>query len=130
MVVMTPQPGKLFKKCWICPVCAPPPLSTPATKHVPLHSKSLCKNWAHASGGGAYNMHQLSKGGTNGKNPKKLLTTTQKTHKKQRCQGIYKIVSYIFFLIFLWSHLLEFLIIREAKYFGALFKKNTRSSYN
>ena len=31
----------------------------PLTEHVPLHSKSLCKNMARASGG-AHNMHSLS----------------------------------------------------------------------
>ena len=37
----------LFRVC-------PPPQSTvcaPVTEHVPLHSKSLCKNIARASGG-------------------------------------------------------------------------------
>ena len=34
----------------------------PVTEHVPLHSKSLCKSMARASGG-ANNMHPLSWGG-------------------------------------------------------------------
>ena len=47
----------------------PPPstLCAPVKEHVPLHSKSICKNMARASGG-ANRMHQLSCGGTNGKN--------------------------------------------------------------
>ena len=59
----------LFRLC-------PPPLcyAPPDTEHVPLHSKSLCKNMARASGGGgggANNMRSLSwgGGGTNGKDP-------------------------------------------------------------
>ena len=50
----------------------PPPqyvMLPPVTEHVSLHSKSLCKNIARASGV-ANNMHPLSWGGTNGKDPK------------------------------------------------------------
>ena len=45
----------------------PPP---PVTEHVPLKSKSLCKNMARASGG-ANNMRPLSwgEGGTNVTDP-------------------------------------------------------------
>ena len=50
-------------------VCAPPPppphppvcYDAPVAEHVPLHSKSLCKNMARASGV-ANNMHPLSWG--------------------------------------------------------------------
>ena len=45
---------------------SPPPrpqyVPTPVTEHVSLHSKSLCKNVARASGGGN-NLHPLSGGG-------------------------------------------------------------------
>ena len=53
----------------------PPPVryAPPVREHVPLHSKSLCKNMARASGG-ANNMRPLSGGGgTNEKDPKKLM---------------------------------------------------------
>ena len=40
---------------WIFSVCAPPPppyiMRPQVTEHVPLHSKSLCKNMARVSGG-------------------------------------------------------------------------------
>ena len=39
----------------------------PVTEHVSLHSKSLCKNIARL--GVANNMHPVSWGGTNGKDP-------------------------------------------------------------
>ena len=42
----TPNGAKVRR---IFSVCAPPP--PPVTEHVPLHSKSLCKNMARASGG-------------------------------------------------------------------------------
>ena len=46
-------------------LCPPPPpqyvMRPPVTEHVPLHSKSLCKNMARASGG-ANNMRPLSWG--------------------------------------------------------------------
>ena len=41
-----------FKPFWIFSVCAPQyVMCPPVTEHVPLHSKSLCKNIARASGG-------------------------------------------------------------------------------
>ena len=40
----------------------------PVTEYASLHSKSLCKNVAHVSGWGN-NVHPLSCGGTNAKNP-------------------------------------------------------------
>ena len=48
-----------------------PPLvrfAPPVTEHVPLHSKSLCKNMARATGG-ANNMRPLCREGTIGKDP-------------------------------------------------------------
>ena len=57
---------------WIFSVCAPQyVMRPPLTEHVPLNSKSLCKNIARASGG-ANKMRPLSGGGgggTNGKDP-------------------------------------------------------------
>ena len=49
------------------PFVPPPPppqyvMLPPVTEHVSLHSKSLCKNIARASGGVANNMHPLSWG--------------------------------------------------------------------
>ena len=41
----------------------------PDTEHVPLHSKSLCKNMARASWGRKYALTKLGGGGTNGKDP-------------------------------------------------------------
>ena len=65
------QNSRLFlaaisRQFWIFSVCAPQyVMRPPVTEHVPLHSKSLCKNIARASGGGggANNMHPLSWGG-------------------------------------------------------------------
>ena len=48
----------------------------PVTDHVPLHSKSSCKNMARASGG-AHNMHPLSWGGGGG------------GHKRKRSQTLF-----------------------------------------
>ena len=54
---------------WIFSVCAPKFFMHPqVTDHVSLHSKSLSKIIARASGG-ANNMHPISRGGTNGKDP-------------------------------------------------------------
>ena len=52
--------------CRIFSVCAPPQsvMRPPVTEHVPLHSKSSCKNIARASGG--EDMRPLSWGGGGG----------------------------------------------------------------
>ena len=65
-------------------VCAPQyVMRPPVTEHVPLHSNSLRKNMACASGG-ANNMRPLSwGGGTNGKDPGKdpVLCSTPKANR-------------------------------------------------
>ena len=65
--------------------CYATPSPAPVTKQPPLHSKSLCKDMARASGG-AHNMNPLSWGvGTNGKDLKKGLSKTQKFFIKYTC---------------------------------------------
>ena len=56
------------------PFVPPVRYAPPVTEHVPLHSKSLCKNMARAFGGGGGEGVQiicthLAGGGTNGKSP-------------------------------------------------------------
>ena len=75
----------LLRKTGSFPFVPPPPpvrYAPLVTEHVSLHSKSLCKNMARASGG-ANNMRPLSfgggvgwGGGTNGKDPKNVLNRT------------------------------------------------------
>ena len=53
-------------KVWIFSVCTPHyVMHPPITEHVPLHSKSLCKNMTRVSEC-ANNMHPLSWGGGGG----------------------------------------------------------------
>ena len=57
------------KNLWIFSVCAPQYVMRPSdTEHVPLHSKSQCKNIARASGGCKW-YAPTKLGGTNGKDP-------------------------------------------------------------
>ena len=57
------------------PFVPPPPVryAPPDAEHVPLHSKSSCKNMARASGGCKYYAPSKLGGGTNEKDPKKKL---------------------------------------------------------
>ena len=75
--VVKAQPQQLFL---IFSVCAPQYVMRPSspstlctpllfTEHVSLHSESLCRSIWQVRLGGANNIHTLSLGGTNGKDP-------------------------------------------------------------
>ena len=66
-------------------LCPPPPVryAPPVTEHVPLHSKSLCKNMACASERCKYYAPaKLGGGGTNGKDPAFIYENKKRGLKK------------------------------------------------
>ena len=74
-VFCSPKSFQRYNKHRTFSVGAPPPkyVMPPKTEYLPIRSQQLCKNMTRESGG-ANNMHPLSRGGTNGKDPKNVNT--------------------------------------------------------